>query len=125
MLVVFLLRAVGWGAVPSTQIGQNVADRPLVVHCMSAHAGRLGRNQDTTKVVSKERGCAGTTTMVQFPVVDISTYATKKAEVSQELAKAASDIGFFYVTGVSGGFVLWTLLFLQTKSSYSSMQQSA
>lgn len=34
-----------------------------------------------------------------FPQVDISNFDKRKDEVSQELGKAARDIGFFYVVG--------------------------
>ena len=36
---------------------------------------------------------------LEFEVVDISQFETRKQEVSEQLARAAKTIGFFYISG--------------------------
>ena len=43
---------------------------------------------------------------VEFEKVDLSDFENRKAEVSEQLARAAKSIGFFYVTGAQRALLL-------------------
>ena len=34
-----------------------------------------------------------------IPIIDLSDFESRKVEISQQLLKAARDVGFFYITG--------------------------